>query len=149
MKKTTLFRLLSVLLFLGLVIHLTSCKKEDNSKTDYRTQYVGEWNFKTTTFHYSGDYDYNVPPGSSPIWVSTSETTISENDSTGTVSLGSGENQLILKYCSTCEERIIDLDQNGNGSWTITSATFYDNVQPAPPGYSSYYTTIRVDGEKL
>jgi hypothetical protein len=149
MKQATLFQVLSLILLVGLINGLTSCKKEDDPEVDSRAKYVGAWNFKTTVFHYSGYYDYNVPPGSSPIWVTDNETTVSENDSTGSVVLGPGENQLTLKYCSTCSERIIDLDQNGKGSWIITDDTFFDDVQPSPPGCPSAYTTIRVDGEKL
>lgn len=143
MVKTT-----HIILALCTIFLLTNCKKDKAEDYDYRSVYVGKWNFKQTVFTYSGYYVYGEP-GTSPQWTYTTNTNVSYNDGTGSISLGSGKDELLLKYSSTGPERIINLTDNNKGSWSLTSTAFHDDVQPSPPSYSSYYQTIEVTGKKL
>ncbi|TNF45632.1 MAG: hypothetical protein EP305_13420 [Bacteroidetes bacterium] len=136
-------RFFQLFLISGVVIFSLSCSK------DSRGKYIGKWNFKETVFYYSGYYDYNVPPGNSPNWVSTQSTTVNYNDNSGSIRRGFKPNELIIKYCETCEERKIDLRENGKHSWNLTVSNFIDYVQPPPGGYSSSYTTVTVEGIRL
>tara|TARA_B110001452_G_scaffold77945_1_gene63500 strand:+ start:1438 stop:1773 length:336 start_codon:yes stop_codon:yes gene_type:complete len=87
----------------------TSCNKEN----DERLKYVGDWNFKGNGFSYSGYYDYNVPPGQSPNWVSTSSSSTDYNDSTGSILLAEIPNEIIMKYCESCDPIIYNLSDSG------------------------------------
>lgn len=135
------------LLVLVLSVFLSSCRKDKEVDTnDYRSVYVGKWNFKSTTYKFSGYYDYS---GFTPIWTYSSSTTIGYNDSTGSVRVGPGKDEIILKYCSSCEEKVLDLKYNGLEAWTINETSYFNDVQPAPPGYTSSYTSIYIEGWKL
>jgi hypothetical protein len=140
-------RIFTLLVILSVLSITTACKKE--KKDDPRTKYVGSWNFKQTSFTFSGYYDYNVPPGTSPTWVSNTSTNVMYDDNSGSIGFGKEENELIIKYCSSCYERVINLDLNVTGSWTLNENDFIDYVQPGPAGYSSYYSTVTVEGTKL
>lgn len=153
MKKSIYFQtriIISVLVVLLIALGSTSCKKK-KLENDPRMKYVGEWNFKQTNFSYSGYYDYNVPPGQSPNWVSNTTNTVLYNDSTGRIELGQEDNELILFYGSSASPRILVLPESGNSSstWTITESTFVDYVVPGPAGYTPSYSTVTVEGEKL
>lgn len=133
----------------------TYCNKEN----DGRLKYVGDWNFKGNSFSYSGYYDYNVPPGQSPNWVSSSSSTTDYNDSTGSIELGDNSNEIIIKYCESCHSVIYNLNENGeeewsdnyggNIGWTLTDTTFFKIVAPSPPSYSPSFSTYDVEGWKL
>ncbi len=144
-------RLLFLLIFL---LGFVSCEK----KNDPRLKYIGQWNFKSNNFSYSGYYDYNVPPGQSPVWTSTTSTTTLYNDSTGSIQLGENPNELIFKYCESCEPIIYNLNDEGEQysenygafiGWTLTDSTFFNIVTPAPPSYSTSYSTLDIQGWKL
>lgn len=131
------------LVFTALLFWLSSCQK--NMKNDPRSKYVGDWNFKGNSYNYSGYYIY-TPDAE---WTYTESTSTDYNDSTGTVALGNNSNELILKYCSSCEPIVYDLNQNGVASWTISETEFYNDVTPNPPGYSPSYSTYNIQGWKL
>ncbi|MBB77430.1 MAG: hypothetical protein CL844_00320 [Crocinitomicaceae bacterium] len=132
-----------------LLITLVSCQKEDVTNTDPRLRYVGDWNFKSNSYSYSGFYDYNVPPGYSPIWTYTESSSSDYNDSTGIISIGLNPYELIIKYCNTCPSQIFMLNENGVNSWTLTDSTFFNDVVPPPPSYSPSYSTLNIEGWKL
>lgn len=138
-RKITLFTFLTVLLI--------SCRKDKAAeiKEDDRSKYVGEWNFKGNYYYFSGYYEYNPDPQ----WTYVSQESTDWNDSTGSVMLGEKPDELILKYCSSCEEVTYDLNQNGEGAWWLNENEFYNDVQPAPPGYTPAYTTYNIQGWKL
>ena len=131
-----------------------SCNKEN----DERLKYVGDWNFKGNEFSYSGYYDYNVPPGQSPDWVSTSSSSTDYNDSTGSILLAESPNELIIKYCESCDPVIYNLSDSGEKwsdnygafvGWTLTDSTFFNIISPEPPGYNTSYSTYNIEGWKL
>ena len=133
---------------------LLSCEKENNP----RLKYVGDWNFKGNGFSYSGYYDYNVPPGQSPNWISTSSSTTDYNDSTGSILLVDNPNELIIKYCESCDPVIYNLSDSGEKwsvnlgaivGWTLTDSTFFNIISPEPPGYTPTYSTYNIEGWKL
>lgn len=133
---------------------LLSCEKEN----DPRLKYVGDWNFKGNRFSYSGYYDYNVPPGQSPNWISTSSSTTDYNDSTGSILLTDNPNELIIKYCESCDPLIYNLSDSGEKwsdnlgaivGWTLTDSTFFNIISPEPPGYTPSYSTYNIKGWKL
>lgn len=134
------------LLFLVLVVVLASCRKDQVEVfDDPRLDYIGEWNFKGNYYYFSGFYVYNPDPQ----WTYVTETRTDYNDSTGTVRLGDQLNEIKIKYCASCAEVVYDLNQNGSGAWHINANDFYNDVQPAPPGYTPTYTTYNVQGWKL
>ena len=148
--------MLRQLLILMFLLVIFSCGKEN--KNDPRLKYVGQWNFKSNSFSYSGYYDYNVPPGQSPVWTSNTSTSTLYNDSTGSIQLGEDANELIFKYCESCEPIIYNLNDEGEHysenygafvGWTLTDSTFFNMVTPAPPGYSTSYSTLDIQGWKL
>ena len=131
-----------------------SCNKEN----DERLKYVGDWNFKGNEFSYSGYYDYNVPPGQSPDWVSTSSSSTDYNDSTGSILLAESPNELIMKYCESCDPVIYNLSDSGEKwsdnygalvGWTLTDSTFFNIISPEPPSYTPSFTTYNIEGWKL
>ena len=133
---------------------LLSCEKEN----DPRLKYVGDWNFKGNGFSYSGYYDYNVPPGQSPNWISTSSSTTDFNDSTGCILLADNPNELIIIYCESCDPLIYNLSDSGEKwsdnlgaivGWILTDSTFFNIISPEPPGYTLSYNTCNVEGWKL
>jgi uncharacterized lipoprotein YehR (DUF1307 family) len=79
-------RICSLLVVLSVIVITSACNKAQ--KDDPRTKYTGDWNFKQTTFTYSGYYDYNVAPGTSPNWVSNTSTHVAFNDNSGSIRLG-------------------------------------------------------------
>lgn len=142
-KYNISFSLFSVLL---VMLVIAGCTKEKAHENDPRLKYVGQWNFKSTSYYFSGYYDYS---GQTPVWTYTESTTIGYNDSTGFVKIGENENELLVQFCNTCETRVYNLTQNNSNDWTVTDSTFYHNIQPAPPGYTSAYSTYKVDGWKI
>ena len=133
---------------------LLSCEKEN----DPRLKYVGDWNFKGNRFSYSGYYDYNVPPGQSPNWISTSSSTNDYNDSTGSILLADNPNELIIKYCESCDPVIYNLSDSGEKwsdnlgaivGWTLSDSTFFNIISPEPTGYTPSYSTYNIEGWKL
>ena len=133
---------------------LLSCEKEN----DPRLKYVGDLNFKGNGFSYSGYYDYNVPPGLSPNQISSSSSTTDFNDSTGSILLADNPNELIIKYCESCDPLIYNLIDSGEKwsdnlgaivGWTITDSTFFNIISPEPPGYTPSYSTYNIEGWKL
>ena len=123
-----------------------SCRKDEVIPDDARLKYVGEWNFKGNSYTFSGYYDYS---GQTPVWTSNTTSSTSYNDSTGSVQIGTSANELILTYCSTCPPVVYNFNDNGTGKWSLNETDFYNNVQPEPPGYSSYYSTYNIQGWKL
>jgi hypothetical protein len=133
--------------FIGLfVLTLLGCAKDKAKENDPRLKYVGQWNFKSTSYYFSGFYDYS---GQTPVWTYNESTTIGYNDSTGFVQIGDNENELKVQFCNTCQTRVYNLTQNNSGDWTLSDSTFYHQIQAPPPGYSPTYTTYKVDGWKL
>ena len=133
---------------------LLSCEKEN----DPRLKYIGDWNFKGNRFSYSGYYDYNVPPGQSPNWISTSSSSTDYNDSTGSILLADNPIELIIKYCESCDPLIYNLSDSGEKwsdnlgaivGWTLTDSTFFNIISPEPPGYTPSYSTYNIEGWKL
>ena len=133
---------------------LLSCEKEN----DPRLKYVGDWNFKGNGFSYSGYYDYNVPPGQSPNWISSSSSTTDYNDSTGSILLADNPKELIIKYCESCDPLIYNLIDSGEKwsdnlgaivGWTLTDSTFFNIIHPEPPGYTPSYSTYNIEGWRL
>lgn len=133
-----------ILSLLFIVLIGVSCKKDE--KEDPRLKYVGQWNFKSNSYSFSGYYDYS---GQTPVWTYSESSSTGYNDSTGSISLGSSENELIIRYCNTCQSEVFNLNENGEGSWTLTESTFFNDIQPAPPGYTSAYSTYNIEGWKL
>tara|TARA_Y100000287_G_C14163429_1_gene325945 strand:+ start:149 stop:628 length:480 start_codon:yes stop_codon:yes gene_type:complete len=154
-----------LLLFIPLFV-LFGCEKEsdissaieEQENTDLNNNpnmdYVGNWNFKGTSFSYSGYYIY-TPEAE---WYSTSSSTISYNDSTGSIQLGDNINELIFKYCEACDPVIYNLNDSGEVwsenlggvvGWTLTDSTFFNIVIPGPPSYSPSYSTYDIEGWKL
>ena len=118
--------------------------------------YVGDWNFKGTEFSYSGYYIYDSLLNSE--WVSDITITTNYNDSTGSIQLGENINELIFKYCEDCSPVIYNLNDSGfvyspglggETGWVLTDTTFFNIVIPSPPGYSTSYTTVDIEGWKL
>ncbi|MEK9620309.1 MAG: hypothetical protein VW078_09475 [Flavobacteriales bacterium] len=145
---------LTILVCTTFLLVLISCEKEN----DPRLKYVGDWNFKGNGFSYSGYYDYNVPPGQSPNWISTSSSTTDYNDSTGSILLADNPNELIIKYCESCDPLIYNLSDSGEKwsdnlgaivGWTLTDSTFFNIISPEPPGYTPSYSTYNIEGWKL
>ena len=143
-----------ILVYSTFLFFLISCDKEN----DELLKYVGDWNFKGNGFSYSGYYDYNVPPGESPNWVSSSSHYTDYNDSTGSILLGEKLNELIIKYCESCDPVIYNLSDSGEkwsnnyGSivgWIITDSTFFNIISAEPPGYSPSFSTYNIEGWKL
>ena len=132
---------LSIIMFTFL-----GCSKDKAHENDPRLKYVGQWNFKSTHYYFSGYYDYS---GQTPVWTYTESTTIGYNDSTGSVNIGEHENELIVKFCSNCQTRIYNLTDNGSGDWTILDSTFFHQLLSPPPGYTPTYTTSEVEGWKI
>jgi hypothetical protein len=133
---------------------LISCDKEN----DERLKYTGDWNFKGNSFSYSGYYDYNVPPGQPPNWISNSSSSTDYNDSTGSILLADNPNELIIKYCESCDPVIYILSDSGEKwsdnlgaivGWTLTDSTFFNIISPEPPGYTPSYSTYNIEGWKL
>ena len=142
--------LLKVLTILVIVFSASSCRK-DKVKLfeDPREKYFGTWNFKGNSFSYSGYYDYSGDPADGPVWTSTTTTSTNYNDSTGSVKAGDNLNEVIIKFCSYCQEEVDKLDESGTGAWGINEFQFYNNINPGPPGYSPSYSTYNVEGWKI
>ena len=143
-----------ILVCTNFLLVLLSCEKEN----DPRLKYVGDWNFKGNGFSYSGYYDYNVPPGQSPNWISSSSSTTDFNDSTGSILLADNPNELIIKYCESCDPVIYNLSDSGEKwsdnlgaivGWTLNDSTFFNIISPEPPGYTPSYSTYNIEGWKL
>ena len=143
-----------ILVCTNFLLVLLSCEKEN----DPRLKYVGDWNFKGNGFSYSGYYDYNVPPGQLPNQISSSSSTTDFNDSTGSILLADNPNELIIKYCESCDPLIYNLIDSGEKwsdnlgaivGWTITDSTFFNIISPEPPGYTPSYSTYNIEGWKL
>tara|TARA_B110000444_G_scaffold97169_1_gene92223 strand:+ start:897 stop:1436 length:540 start_codon:yes stop_codon:yes gene_type:complete len=124
------------------------------SACNINSVYTGDWNFKGNSFSYSGYYIY-TPDAE---WYSTSSSTTSYNDSTGSVQLGENMNELIFKYCESCNPVIYNLNDSGEVwseslggyiGWTLTDSTFFNMVNPGPPSYSPSYSTSNIEGWKL
>lgn len=146
-RKTINLYFLICTLFL---IIATSCKKNPDltkkeATEDPRMNYVGQWNFKANGYTFSGYYIYTP----NAVWTYTASSTTDYNDSTGIIRLGDSPNELIIKYCSSCSPVIYDLNENGQGSWTLSDTIFFNDITPAPPSYSSSYSTYNIEGWKL
>ena len=124
------------------------------SACNINSKYTGDWNFKGNSFSYSGYYIYNPDAE----WYSTSSSTTSYNDSTGSIQLGENMNELIFKYCESCEPVIYNLNDSGEVwsenfggyiGWNLTDSTFFHMVNPGPPSYSPSYSTSNIEGWKL
>ena len=120
------------------------------------SRYTGNWNFKGNGVSYSGYYTYDSLLNSE--WVSNVTMTTNYNDSTGSIQLGANINELIFKYCESCEPIIYNLNDSGffwseslggNTGWSLTDTTFYSIITPAPPSYSTSYSTYDIEGWKL
>ena len=118
--------------------------------------YTGNWNFKGNEFSYSGYYVWDSLMNSE--WVTNITINTNYNDSTGSIQLGENVNELIFKYCESCDPIIYNLNDSGlvyspslggDVGWTLTETTFFNIVIPTPPGYSSSYTTVDIEGWKL
>ena len=154
-----------LLLFIPLIFFF-GCEKENDisyaneeqenndSNNNLNMDYVGNWNFKGNSFSYSGYYIY-TPEAE---WYSTSSSTISYNDSTGSIQLGENINELIFKYCEICEPIIYNLNDSGfvysenlggDIGWILTDTSFFNIVTPPPPSYSTSYSTYSIEGWKL
>jgi hypothetical protein len=144
MKNVRYYRFIGIF---AVILLLVSCGKLNPN--DPRNNYTGDWNFKGNGFSFSGYYNYNVPPGESPQYVMNTNSWTDYNDSTGRIRKGKKSNELIVNYCSTCPDVVYIMEENGMGKWTLTSTTFYDDIQPNPPGYTSYYQTYNIEGWKL
>ena len=96
-----------------------SCNKEN----DKRLKYIGDWNFKGNGFSYSSYYDYNIPPGQYPDWVSTSSSSTDYNDSTRSILLAESPNKLIIKYFESCQPVIYNLSDSGE-KWSDNYGAF-------------------------
>ena len=131
----------------SLLLLAISCRPDNGlaPDNDPRNKYVGDWNFKGNGYSYSGWYIYTGEDMEAE-WTYTASFTTSHNDSTGSVAIGTGENDLLISYCGTCEPVVYNLDENGAGAWWINETEFYNDVNPGPPGYSSYYTTYNIEG---
>ena len=143
-----------ILVCTNFLLVLLSCEKEN----DPRLKYVGDWNFKGNGFSYSGYYDYNVPPGQLPNQISSSSSTTDFNDSTGSILLADNPNELIIKYCESCDPLIYNLIDSGEKwsdnlgaivGWTLTDSTFFNIISPEPPGYTPSYSKYNIEGWKL
>ncbi len=148
-------------LILITIFFFFSCEVEEENNNDINdnpnTVYVGDWNFKGNGVSYSGYYTYDSLLNSE--WVANVTYTTNYNDSTGSIQLGDNINELIFKYCNSCDPVIYDLNNNGeqqwsesNGNytgWTLTDSTFFRIVIPSSPGYSDSYTTYDIEGWKL
>ena len=152
MKKGQILLIIVFVFLLGLV----SCKKENENQNDLRLKYIGQWNFKGNGYTYSGYYVYDSLMNSQ--WVENVTITTNYNDSTGIVQLGQNENELVFKYCESCDPVIYNLDEiglvyssslGGNVGWTLTDTTFFNIITPQPPGYSTSYSTYNIEGRKL
>ena len=118
--------------------------------------YVGDWNFKGNEYTYSGYYTYDSLMNSE--WVVDDEIITHYNDSTGSIQLGANINELIFKYCESCEPVIYNLSDSGffyspelgnNVGWTLTDSTFFKIITPSPPSYSTSFSTHDIEGWKL
>lgn len=146
MKYSSLNPFRFFLIFTVLLIAY-SCKKDKVfNDNDPRMQYVGKWNFKGNSYYFSGFYDYSTEV---PQWTYISSSSTSYNDSTGSIQLGSNNNELIIKYCSTCEPVVYKMGENGKSSWTLSVTDFFNDITPEPPGYVSTYSTYNIQGWRL
>ena len=118
--------------------------------------YTGNWNFKGISISYSGYYTYDSLLNSE--WVSNVTYTTNYNDSLGTVKMGTNLDELIFKYCETCDPIIYNLNDSGfvyseslgsNIGWMLTDTTFINIITPPPPSYSPSYSTYSIEGWKL
>ena len=150
------------LLVLGTVVIFFSCTKDseirsiDDNINHLNSVYVGDWNFKGNEISYTGYYVYDSLLNST--WVSDVNYTTNFNDSMGSVEFGDNINELVFRYCEACKPVVYSLEDSGmvysekfGGfiGWTITDSTFYNVVNPGPPGYSTSYSTYNIEGWKL
>jgi len=126
---------------------LLSCEKEN----DLRLKYVGDWNFKGNGYSYSGYYIYDSLLNSH--WTYNESFTTDYNDSTGSIELGDNSNELIIKYCESCDPVIYNLSDSGEKwsdnygaivGWTLTDSTFFNIISPEPPGYTPSFSTYNI-----
>ena len=152
--------MMRILFVFVLLLGLFSCRKEneyqDQNQNDPRLKYEGQWNFIGNGVTYTGYYVYDSLMNSQ--WVSNVTVTTNYNDSTGSIQLGQNENELVFKYCESCNPVIYNLDDMGlvlspnygaNIGWTLTDTTFINIVTPQPPGYTTSYSTYNLEGRKL
>ncbi|MCH2235998.1 MAG: hypothetical protein MK078_17290 [Crocinitomicaceae bacterium] len=141
---------LFVVPFTFFLLFSVSCGKDkvNGLSNDPRNKYVGTWNFKGNGYYYSGYYIYTGPDMTAE-WTYTESYSTDYNDSTGSVAIGPGENDLLIKYCETCSPVTYNLDESGTGSWWINEYEFYNNSNPAPPGYSPVVNTYNIQGWKI
>ena len=142
-----------VLLFL---LFFISCEKEPYEKeNDLRLKYIGDWNFKGNGYSYSGYYIYDSLLNSQ--WTYDETFTTDYNDSTGTIELGENLNEIIIKYCESCNPLIYNLNENGVEVGHIVMVVVLGGpsliqlfkIVSAPPSYSPSYSTYNVEGWKL
>ena len=103
-----------ILLLVILLVLFIGCEDEVNSgnfTSNYNSIYVGDWNFKGNGVSFSGYYTYDSLLNSQ--WVENVTITTNYNDSTGSVQLGENINELIFKYCESCEPIIYNLNDSG------------------------------------
>lgn len=147
-----------VLVFIAIGLFLGCEIEEETNDISYHPNmdYVGDWNFKGNGFTYSGYYVYDSLMNSE--WVANTTITTNYNDSTGSIQLGENINELVFKYCASCEPIIYNLNDSGlvwsetlggNVGWVLTDTTFFNIVTPQPPGYSTSYSTYDIEGWKL
>ena len=136
----------------GLYTSLNECINNCNVNNIY----TGNWNFRGNGISYSGYYVYDSLLNSE--WVSNVTYTTNYNDSLGTIQIGENIDELVFKYCETCDPIIYNLNDSGfvyseslggNIGWVLTDTTFFNIVTPQPPGYSSSYSTYNIEGWKL
>jgi hypothetical protein len=151
----------SFLLFITIIFFFACEKEEEKQENQDNTNhpnmvYVGDWNFKGNEYSYSGYYTYDSLMNSE--WVIDDEMITNYNDSTGSIQLGVNDNELIFKYCESCNPVIYNLNDSGfvyspnlggETGWVLTDTTFFHIVIPSPPGYSTSYTTVDIEGWKL
>ena len=72
--------------------------------------------------------------------------------------MGERQDELIIKYCVSCNAVIFNLNNSGeqwsenlgaNVGWTLTDSTFFNIITPEPPSYSPSYSTYNIEGWKL
>jgi hypothetical protein len=126
-----------------------SCRPDDGllPENDPRDVYVGNWNFKGNGYSFSGYYIFGEDM--EPEWTYTESFSTSHNDSTGSVTIGVGENDLLISYCGTCAPVVYNLNDNGIEAWWINETEFFNDVNPAPPSYSPAYSTYNIQGWKI
>ncbi|OIQ27668.1 MAG: hypothetical protein BM555_05980 [Crocinitomix sp. MedPE-SWsnd] len=155
-------------IFLACSIVFISCRKDpieyNPDEYDYRSKFVGAWEFRSEKFTWSWDY---VPDGNGGWTGQGSETTVIFWKNNGSISKGSGKTELILSFGQGMKSFPLSINTGGhitifdsfdylgtgfnpNTSSSIDSLSFHNYVdEESEYANGSYYNIRSIIGNKL